>query len=117
MNFEFDDLPLWDHLRLHLMEGKPHAVKQRDLAAACGVPVRAIQDALEAAKRRGEYIVTGSVGVWLSYSVEELRDAYRRDRNRAIRQLVNNRGRLKAIEALQRAEGEVEQTSWLDSAA
>lgn len=115
MNFEFDDLPLWDHLRMHLREGKATAIKQADLAAMCGVPVRAIQEALEAAKRRGEPVITSSgkpAGVWLSFDVAELRDAYRRDRNRAIRQLVNNRGRLKAISALERwADGvEVEQT-------
>jgi len=101
VTFEFDQLPLWDHLRMHLMEGQQRAVTQRHLAEATGTPLRAVQEALEGAKRAGMPIVTGSAGVWLSYDPAELLDAYRRDRNRAIRQLVNNRGRLKAIARLQ----------------
>ena len=113
MTFEFDDLDDWGHLRFHLLEGEAHAVTQRHLAEVTGIGLRRVQTALEAAKRVGQPIVTGSAGVWLSYDVEELRDAYRRDRNRAIRQLVNNRGRLKAIAAISRAKEQVVQpTLW-----
>lgn len=111
MNFEFDDLPLWDHLRMHLLEGKQRAVTQRHLAEVTGIPLRSVQEALEAAKRAGECVVTGNEGVWLSYNWRELLGAYRRDRARAIRQLQNNRGRLKAIARLQRVEVQ-QQTLW-----
>lgn len=102
--FEFDDLALVDHLRFHLAYGVKNARTQRQLAEATGSSVRAVQEALEGAKRSGLPIVTGSAGVWLSDDPAELRDAYRRDRNRALRQLVNNRGRLKAIAALEQVE-------------
>lgn len=112
MNFEFTDLADVDHLRMHLLDGEHNAVTQSQLAARCEIPLRRVQAALEAMKRSGVPIVTGSAGVWLSNDPAELLDAYRRDRNRAIRQLVNNRGRLRAIAALQR----YQQTSWLDVA-
>ncbi len=109
MNFEFDDLPLWDHLRMHLLEGKQNAVKQANLARECGVPRRAIQEAIEGAKRAGMPVVTGGRGVWLTSDWRELLDAYRRDRNRANRQHLNNRGRLPTIQKMQAAELHLEQ--------
>jgi biotin operon repressor len=112
MHFEFDDLPDWDHLRLHLAYGQRNAVTQAQLAKATGISVRAVQEAMEAAKHAGIPIVTGSAGCWLSDSREELLSAYRRDRARAIQQLVNNRGRLKAIRAL----AGIEQQSLWDAA-
>jgi len=112
VNFEFSDLEDWDHVRLHLAFGERNAVTQAHLATATGLPLRRVQAALEGAKRMGQPIITGSPGVWLSSDAAELRDAYRRDRNRAIRQMVNNRGRLKAIAALE----QYQQLSWMDAA-
>ncbi len=102
MNFEFTDLADVDHIRFHLLDGERNAVTQAQLAARCEIPLRRVQAALEAMKRSGVPIVTGSAGVWLSHHPAELRDAYRRHRNRAIHQQLNNRGRLKAIAALER---------------
>jgi hypothetical protein len=99
-HFEFADLPDWDLLRMRLAYGRANAQTQAELAKACGLSVRAVQEALEGAKRNGVAVITGSAGVWMSNDPDELRAAYRRDRARAIQQLVNNRGRLKAIRAL-----------------
>lgn len=113
IHFEFDDLEDWDHLRLHLLEGEARAVTQRHLAEVTGIGLRRVQTALEGAKRAGQPIVTGSAGVWLSYDVTELRDFYERNRHRIATQWLNNRGTLKAIAALQRAEQSIEQpTLW-----
>jgi hypothetical protein len=101
MNFEFTDLPLWDHLRMHLLEGAEKAMKQAVLAERCGVTKREIQAALEGAKRAGMPVVTGSAGVWLSYDVAELQAFYRANRRRIHTQWRNARGTLKAIERLQ----------------
>lgn len=103
-HFEFSDLTDVDLVRLHLSYGKQNAIKQPALAAACAISVRAVQEALEAMKQAGVPVITSSgkpAGVWLSNDPAELMDAYRRDRARAVQQLVNNRGRLKAIRALQ----------------
>lgn len=99
--YEFTDLPLDDLILMKLNYGQEHALTQKRLAESCGGSVRAVQDALEGMKRAGRPICTGNAGVWLSDSADELRQMYRRDRARAIRQMVNNRGRLKAIAALE----------------
>lgn len=113
MHFEFTDLPDFDHIRLHLSFGRRNAVTQAQLAKATGISVRAVQEAMEGAKWAGVPLITGNEGCWLSDSREELLAAYRRDRARAITQLVVNRGRLKAIRAL----AGVEQTTLFGEAA
>jgi hypothetical protein len=101
MNFEFEDLADLDHLCMHLLEGERNAATQAHLAAATGLPLRRVQAALEAGKRSGMPIVTGSAGVWLSYDVAELRAFYRANRRRIHTQWLNARGTLKAIAALE----------------
>ncbi len=104
MTFEFADLSDVDLIRMRLSYGADNAITQPDLAKACGLPLRRVQTGLEAMKRAGTPIVTGTPGIWLSDDRAEILAAYRRDRARAIGQLVNNRGRLKAVRALDQVE-------------
>jgi len=66
------------------------------------VPRRAIEKAVEELKRSGYPVICGNRGCKRATTVAELRAAYRSERARAIGQMVNTRGRLKAIAALER---------------
>ena len=72
------------------------------IAERMGVSRRAIEKGIEELKRSGFPVICGSRGCMRATTKAELRAAYRSERRRALQQMVNTRGRLKAIAALER---------------
>ena len=86
------DLPASDLIYVHLLWGADKAVTIGELAEGLNLPRRTVEGAIEALRRSGAPICTGSRGVWLSQDPEELWEQYRRLRHRALTQLANLRG-------------------------
>lgn len=80
-----------------------------DMAERMERPRRQVEQAIEELKRDGYPVICGPRGCWKATSPDELRAAYRSERSRALQQLVNTRGRLKAIAALEKVE---QRTLW-----
>ncbi len=85
------DLPLADLIYGHLNYGAGRPRTIGELAEDLAVPRRMVEASVEELRRRGAPICTGSRGVWLTQSADELIDQYRRLRRRAIHQLANLR--------------------------
>jgi Mn-dependent DtxR family transcriptional regulator len=83
------DFPLADVVYARLLWSKPRTIGE--LAEDLAVPRRMVEASIEALRRRGAPIVTGSRGVWLTQDADELMASYRRLRHRAIHQLANLR--------------------------
>src|SRR5436309_11129410 len=86
------DLPAADLIYVHLFWGADKAVTIGELAEGLNMSRRTVEAAVEALRRSGAPICTGSRGVWLSQDAEELLANYRALRARALRQLANLRG-------------------------
>jgi len=76
------------------------------LSVRLGLPRREIEEAVEGMRRDGVAICTSSSGkhrgVWLTSDPDEVREQYRRLRQRAIHQLANLRRMLRTAEAMER---------------
>jgi len=86
------DLPTSDLIYVHLFWGADKAVTIGELADSLALPRRSVEGAIQALRRSGAPICTGSRGGWLSQDPEELLANYRALRARALRQLANLRG-------------------------
>jgi biotin operon repressor len=100
-----------DMVHVRLEWGRPQTIA--DLSAKTLLSIREVQAAVEELRRRGVPIVTGSKGVWLTTSPDELLDSYRRLRRRALRQLANLRQMQRTAAAMRG----VEQTTIWDQVA
>ena len=83
------------------------------LAERMDRPRRQVEQAIEQLKRDGYPVICGPRGCWRATTADELLTAYRSERSRALKQLANVRGRLKAIEHMQKVEP---LTLWSDAA-
>jgi biotin operon repressor len=83
--------PAADLLFMNLHMGRDRAESIGSLAERMQMPRRAIEAAVEALRRSGAAICSGSEGIWLTDDPDELIDQYRRLRRRAIHQLANLR--------------------------
>ena len=103
------DLPFSDlvYTRLNWGADKPRTIS--DIAEDLHASRRAVEAAVEALRRSGAPIVTGSAGVWLTQDAHELMDSYRRLRRRALTQLQNLRGLQRTARAMS---GYRQQTLW-----
>jgi alkanesulfonate monooxygenase SsuD/methylene tetrahydromethanopterin reductase-like flavin-dependent oxidoreductase (luciferase family) len=91
----------------HLMYGVPvKPVGNAEIDQERASAIRAVQEACEELRRRSVALCSSGQGMWVARSAEEALDTYRRNRARAIRQLVNNRHLLKAARRM----GDVQQT-------
>jgi len=70
MTFEFDDLLLVDHLRLHLSHGKHNARTKAQLASATAYPAREIEEAIRQMRLAGLLIASGPEGYWMGDPAE-----------------------------------------------
>ena len=105
------DLPFADLVQSHLHWNQPVTIAE--LALELQRPRRQIEAGVEELRRRGVPIVTGSDGVWLTTSADELLDSYRRLRSRALHQLANLRAMQRTARAMR---GFVQETLWKDAA-
>lgn len=96
------DLPLRDLVLCHLGYGQKQAITRDAMALRLHVEPREVMAAIEALRREGVPICTGSPGAWLTTSPGEVREQYRRLRRRAIHQLANLRRMLHTAEAMER---------------
>jgi len=83
------DLALADVVYARLYWGVPRTIGE--IAEDLAVSRRVVEASVEELRRRGAPICTGSRGVWLTQSADELLDQYRRLRRRALTQLTNLR--------------------------
>jgi Mn-dependent DtxR family transcriptional regulator len=87
-----DTVPDWPTLVAgRLLHGRDRARTIGELAESMGVPRRTVEKAIEQLRADGRPIVTGSEGVWLTDSADELRAAYRALRRRYITQAIGAR--------------------------
>lgn len=70
--------------------------KQPDLAAMLGLPVRAVQEAIQALRLAGEPICSGDAGVWLARDADELAASNRRLHHRLREQYRTLRAQRRA---------------------
>lgn len=85
------DLPAADLVYVSLHVGRDAAVTLSDIAERLNLSRRAVEAAVEALRRGGTPVCSGSEGIWLTDSPDELIDQYRRLRRRALTQLRNLR--------------------------
>lgn len=77
-----------------LRQGRPSALRKKDLAARLGVPTRVVEKEIEAIRKAGRVAICSDsvVGYWLPATLEEYEANLRNRRTRAIHQLITNRG-------------------------
>lgn len=66
LHFEFSDLLLVDHLRLHLSYGVANARTKKHLAEATGYTPREIEEAIRQMRLSGLLIASGPLGYWMA---------------------------------------------------
>lgn len=81
----------------HWHRGAARAVTKRDLARLCGTTPRLVERAVQSLRCRGAPVGSASghdgvMGYWWMTEAAEIDDQIRRQRRRAIRQLVTVRG-------------------------
>jgi biotin operon repressor len=86
----------------HLFWGKPVTISE--IAEDLKVSRRQVEHAIEQLRREGVPIITGSLGVHLTTSPEELRQAYRALRRRYIHQAIGARVLLETAKRFERAQ-------------
>jgi hypothetical protein len=101
------DFPLADVVYARLFWGKPRTIGE--LAEDLAVPRRMVEASIEELRRRGAPVCTGSRGVWLSNSSEELMRQYEQLRRRALTQLTNIRQLRRTAQAMR---GYGQKTLW-----
>jgi hypothetical protein len=74
------------------------------VASEAGCTRREVEEAVEVAKRDAAPILTSGAGIRIATHHEQLLDQYRRARQRALHQLANNRGSLRAALAMKARE-------------
>lgn len=98
-------------VQVNLRWGQPRTIG--DIAEDMHVSRRAVEKAVEQLRLDGAPIITGSAGVWLTTSPDELRAAYRSLRRRYIHQAIGARVLLKTA---RRFEKHVQAQLWSDVA-
>ena len=79
------------NIRAHLGTGRDAAVTYGELSERTGMVRRELEEAVRLARLDGEPIISGSEGLWLSDSSEEVLRAAERLRERAVTQLLTSR--------------------------
>jgi biotin operon repressor len=102
--------PSWpDLIATHLFYGRDKAVTISQIAEDIGCSRRIVEQAVEHLRRDGAPICSGSEGVWLTTSSEELRAQYRRLRARYIHQA---QGARELLRTARRFEKFTQETLW-----
>lgn len=77
---------------------------QPELASALGLPVRAVQEAIQSLRLAGEPICSGDGGVWLAASADELAASNRRLHHRLVSQYASLRAQRRAERRMRASE-------------
>lgn len=93
------DVPWWPSLvAVNLRYGRDKARTIGEIAEDMGISRRTVEKAVEQMRLEGAPVISGSEGIWLTDSAEELRDAYRRLRARYIHQAIGARALLRTAQ-------------------
>lgn len=85
---------------LSALDAQPQTIA--DLARACGLPRRRVEEAIEAVRTDGVALVcSGPEGVWLARSLEEAEANIEARRRRAVRQMLTCRGERRLLRRLE----------------